>query len=188
MNTLSDKIVTWESHLIQRAMGGEQVAFELLIDLYRGSLHAMAYRMLRNHEDASDAVQDTVVKAFRAMKDFDSSRPFRPWLYRICSNCCVDMVRNRKRDGGSIDAIEHSLFDPSQDLDEHASGNFRQTVVREAVQNLPKQYRDIIFMRHYRHMDVNEIATALNKPEGTVKSWLFRARALLRKDLQIALG
>jgi RNA polymerase sigma-70 factor (ECF subfamily) len=43
-------------------------------------------------------------------------------------------------------------------------------------------------MRHYRHMDVNEIASALNIPEGTIKSWLFRARALLRKDLQVALG
>jgi len=60
--------------------------------------------------------------------------------------------------------------------------------VLEAVERLPENYRRIVFMRHFRHIDVNEIAQELKKPEGTIKSWLFRARAMLRKDLQVAFG
>ena len=58
----------------------------------------------------------------------------------------------------------------------------------EAIHRLPVKYRKIIFMRHFQHKDVNEIAEELKKPEGTIKSWLFRARALLRKDLRVAMG
>jgi RNA polymerase sigma-70 factor, ECF subfamily len=174
--------------LIQRAAMGETVAFELLADLYRPVLQSLAMRMLRNPEDAHDAVQETLVKAFRAIKDFDAERPLRPWLCRICANCCVDAVRNRRRDGESIDQHEYMLEDGSGSIEDQARGNIEQTKVLEAVGRLPENYRRIIFMRHFRHMDVIEIASELNKPEGTIKSWLFRARALLKKDLQVALG
>jgi len=185
---VKEKVLNWEQHLIQRAIAGEVDANELLIEMHRPTLYHLAMRMLRNGDDANDAVQETLVKAFRAIRDFNPDRPLRPWLCRICSNCCVDAVRNRRRDGGSLDAHEYALCDESQDLEEQASGNFRSHAVHEAVHKLPKKYRDIILMRHFRHMDVNEIAAALDKPEGTIKSWLFRARALLKKDLQLALG
>ncbi len=64
----------------------------------------------------------------------------------------------------------------------------RERLIVEAVSRLPERYRNIITMRHFDHMDVNEIAIALDKPEGTIKSWLYRARALLKKDLSVALG
>src|SRR5579885_3459425 len=92
------KFVSWESHLIARAAEGEAVAFELLADLHRSALYSLAFKMLRNADDANDAVQETILKAFRAIKEFDPERPLRPWLCRICSNCCVDIVRSRKRD------------------------------------------------------------------------------------------
>lgn len=182
------KAVGWEAHLIERAQAGEAVAFELLADMHRTALFNLAMRMLRNGDDANDAVQDTFVKAMRAIKDFDPSRPLRPWLSRICTNCCVDAVRNRRRDGGSLDSREYALSDDSQDLDRQVSGNCEFELVRDAVNKLPRRYREIVMMRHFRHMDVLEIAEALQKPEGTIKSWLFRARALLKKDLQVALG
>ena len=184
----TEKIVSWESHLVRRAIAGETVAFELLADMHRATLYSLAMRMLRNSEDANDVVQETLVKGFRAIRDFNPDRPLRPWLCRICSNCCIDAVRNRKHSATSLEPHEYALTDDSQDLEEQASGNFRSSVVRDAVSNLPKKYRDIIMMRHFNHMDVNEIAIALNKPEGTIKSWLFRARALLKKDLQVALS
>lgn len=174
--------------MVQRAIAGEAVAFELLADMHRPTLFHLAMRMLRNADDANDAVQETMVKAFRAIHDFHPDRPLRPWLCRICANCCVDSVRNRKRDASSLDQHEYSLSDESQNLESHASGNYEATAVREAVEKLPRKYREIIHMRHFRHMDVIEIAEALQKPEGTIKSWLFRARALLKKDLQVALG
>lgn len=181
-------VVSWESHLVQRAKMGETVAFELIADQYRSTLTSLAIRMLRNSDDAKDVVQETLVKAYRAIKDFDGDRPLKPWLCRICSNCCVDFVRNKKREGESLDAHEYMLADPDQNLEEKAIRAMRQRMVIEAVGRLPDKYRKIVFMRHFRHMDVSEIADALAKPEGTIKSWLFRARALLKKDLQMSLG
>jgi RNA polymerase sigma-70 factor (ECF subfamily) len=181
------RVLSWESHLIIRASEGDKVAFELLNDLYRPILMSLAMRMLRDADDAHDAVQETLIKAFRAIKDFDPERPLKPWLCRICANCCVDTVRNRKRGGDSLDQHEYMLED-GDDVDAQASGSIRHSQVIEAVERLPEKYRRIIHMRHFRHMDVNEIAIELNKPEGTIKSWLFRARALLKKDLQLALG
>lgn len=164
------------------------MAFELLIDAHRPALVALAMRMLRNSDDAKDAVQDAIVKAYRAIGDFDPSRPIKPWLCRICTNCCVDLVRNRRKDSDPLEQHEYMLQDPSMSLDDRAVRSLRQTAVADAIARLPEKYRRIIFMRHFRHMDVNEIALALDKPEGTIKSWLFRARAMLKKDLHVALG
>ena len=185
MNT--SRVLSWESHLIVKASSGDQAAFELLSDMYRPMLMSLSMRMLRNADDAHDAVQDTLLKAFRAIHDFDPERPLKPWLCRICANCCVDSVRSRKRDGDSLDQHEYMLADSSE-ADGTATGSIRQGQVIEAIERLPDKYRRIIFMRHFRHMDVNEIAAALDKPEGTIKSWLFRARALLKKDLHLALN
>ena len=144
--------------------------------------------MLRDSEDAEDAVQDTFVKAFRAIGTFESGRPLLPWLMRICSNCCVDIIRGRRNGQESIDKHEHAIFDVDADVEVGVESRLRVEKVREAVSRLPERYRRIIEMRHYSHMDVNEIAQALNTPEGTIKSWLFRARALMKKELQVALG
>lgn len=184
MNTT--KVPTWEAHLVARATTGDSVAFDLLIDLHRPMLTSLAMRMLRNTDDAYDAVQDTLVKAYRAIRDFDSGRPVKPWLCRICTNCCVDTVRYRRRAGEPLENHEHLIADTSVDIDAFAHEKMEQEMVAAAIDRLPEKYRKILVMRHFEHLEVNEIADRLEKPEGTVKSWLFRARALLRKELQPA--
>jgi RNA polymerase sigma-70 factor (ECF subfamily) len=161
---------------------------ELVADRYRNQIRGHALRMLRDQEDAEDAVQDTFVKAYRAIRTFEPGRPLLPWLMRICSNCCVDIIRGRKQGHECLDKHEHAIFDDRADVAGGVESRLVVEHVRDAVSRLPERYRRIIEMRHYRHMDVNEIARALNIPEGTIKSWLFRARALLKKDLQVALG
>lgn len=177
------RISSWEGHLIQQAALGETIAFELLSDRYRDCLRSIAMRILRNADDANDAVQETFLRAFRAIKDVDPERPIKPWLTRICSNCCVDAVRARRHSAESIDLHEHHLFAPDCDADDHAEESFLRDQIQAALSNLPENYRRIVMMRHFQHKDVNEIAHELDKPEGTIKSWLFRARAMLRKDL-----
>lgn len=182
----TNRVLSWEAHLIQRASEGESVAFELLSDLYRKPLLNLAMRMLRNSEDAHDAVQETFLKAFRHIGHFDPERPIKPWLCRICANCCVDLARAKRHDAEPLEAHEHLLSGESAERE--ASGNLIEAQVLDAIGRLPDHYRRIIMMRHFQHKDVGEIAHELRKPEGTIKSWLFRARALLRKDLKLALG
>lgn len=182
-----ERLISWESHLIVRASEGDREAFEMLCAAHRPALANLALRMLRHPDDAHDAVQDTLVKAFRAIRDFDAERPLKPWLCRICANCCVDAVRARRRDGEGLGDHEYMLQD-AVGVDDRAEGAIQQGQILEAIERLPEKYQRIILMRHFRHMDVNEIAIALDKPEGTIKSWLFRARALLKKDLMPAMG
>lgn len=149
---------------------------------------ALAVRKLRNADDANDAVQETFVKAFRAIRTLNPDRPIRPWLARICTNCCIDFARSRRRDTQSLDALEFMLESGEVAADAGLEQLEADGKVRAAVSRLPETYRKIIFLRHFRNMEVNEIAEMLNKPEGTIKSWLFRARNRLRRELTLAAG
>ncbi len=179
---------TLEESVIRRAQIGERDAMDEIMEICRGTVRNHALRMLRDSDDANDATQETFVKAFRGLKSFDADRPFIPWILRICTNCCVDMIRHRKFHAEAIEKHEYALYDESLDIETGVENRENSEYVQGAITRLPDRYREIIVMRHYRHMDVNEIANALNKPEGTVKSWLFRARALLKKDLTMVLG
>lgn len=195
MTRLSDNVVedievnnkflapTWEAHLIERASAGEQVAFELIVDHFRPVLLAQAMRVLQSRDDANDAVQETFVKAFRSIAEFDPARPIKPWLSKICYNCCIDIVRERKKRTESLEPYEYMLESADGCLQVRTERMMASETVLAAIKRLPYKYRQILLMRHYDHMDVNEIAERLKTPEGTVKSWLFRARALLKQDL-----
>lgn len=180
---MTNRVPTWEEHLIHRAQSGEAVAMEILIDMHRTAIRSHALRMLRSVEDAEDALQETFVKAFRAMKGFDSSRPLLPWLMRICTNCSVDIIRGRHTQNQSIDEFEYAIGDGERSMDDSLIHRLQYEKLEKAIQRLPDRYREIIMMRHFRHMDVAEIARELDAPEGTVKSWLFRARDLMRREL-----
>jgi RNA polymerase sigma-70 factor (ECF subfamily) len=180
---MNSRVLTWDNHPVVKASAGDEAALQILLENYRPILQQIAFRQLRNAEDANDAVQETLLRAFRALPTFDAARCIKPWLFRICHNCCVDILRARKLLGEPIESHELTLADPRVDIADIAEGEAENRMVVDAINRLPDPYRDIIVMRHFRHMEVNEIADRLNAPEGTVKSWLFRARTLLRKDL-----
>lgn len=175
----------WEIGLVHRAQAGEVVAFGILADSYRPQLRQHAMRMLRDPEDANDAVQEALVKAFRGIGYFQSGRPLLPWLLRILGNCCVDMIRRKRALPESIERHEFSLEDPDGCVHTKAGARLMGEAVRDAMKRLPARYRQILVMRHFEQMDVGEIALQLGKPEGTIKSWLFRARVMLRKELPV---
>jgi RNA polymerase sigma-70 factor (ECF subfamily) len=169
--------------LVKQAVAGDAEAFDQLVDRHYRALFGLAYRMLGNSDDASDAVQETFVKAYRALKDFQPDKPLRPWLYKICSNVVIDLGRARTKAPDPLENHAHSLGDAGPAPEEQLLTNERHRQVHTAVARLPEKYRQIVVLRHFQHMDVEEIASFMNAPEGTVKSWLFRARAMLRREL-----
>ncbi len=173
--------------LIEDAKAGDRSAFEELIDQYRDDMLRLAVRRLRNVERAQDVVQEATIKAFRAMGGFESGRPFLPWLLRICANCCVDHTRQNRSDMESLDRVEYMLYGTNDSPEVVAERADVGSIVDRAIRRLPNSYKTIVLMHHFDDKKVSEIARELNKPEGTVKSWLFRARALLRKELSGAL-
>ncbi|MEO7454136.1 MAG: RNA polymerase sigma factor [Fimbriimonadales bacterium] len=179
MKTLT---IHFERDLVTKAAAGSREAFDALVDQHYQAVYAHAYRILRNSDDASDATQTTFVKALRSIAEFDVTRPMRPWLYRICGNVCIDLARGRHRSNEPIDKHAYML-ESSDDLVGSAEQNDLREKILKAIMNLPEKYRRILILRHYEQMAVEEIAEALDAPEGTIKSWLFRARAMLKKEL-----
>ena len=171
-----------ESELVFKAAQGCRTSFDEVVEAnYRG-VYVYAMRLLANGDDAADAAQVTFVKAYRSLKEFDTTRPLKPWLYRICANVCTDIARGRNRTAEPLENHAYML-ESGQNVEEEAEKAELGDAIRLAVQRLPERYRRIIVMRHFEQLDVEEIALRLRAPEGTIKSWLFRARALLRRDL-----
>lgn len=172
-----------ERENIRMAANGHRVAFDGLVQTHYKVVFAHAYKMLRNRDDAADATQVTFVKVHRSLREFDLERPLRPWLLRICANACTDIIRKKARGGSSLEQHAYRLVSEDRVEEAAVKSEFSEQV-RRAIARLPEKYRKIIMLRHYEHMDVEEIASRLGAPEGTVKSWLFRARAILKKDLE----
>ncbi|MBL8086807.1 MAG: RNA polymerase sigma factor [Chthonomonas sp.] len=176
-----------EITLILRAKAGNRAAFDTLIELHRTRLYRAAFRKLRNTEDSQDMVQETTMRAYRAIQTYDAARPIGPWLQRICMNCCIDLIRDRKLRVEQLDAHEYNLRDESQDPEQQTALLDLCATVDGALDRIPHRYAEILRLRHFDDLDVLEIAARMGKPEGTIKSWLFRARALLRKELPTAI-
>lgn len=176
------RILNNERYRIEAAVRGDREAFDEIVERHYRGVYAYALRLLGNGDDAADATQTTFVKAHRSMREFDTSRPIGPWLYRICARVCTDIARSRHRGLDSLGQHEHMLESGEQPDDTAARGELAGTI-RRAIRKLPERYRRIIVMRHYEMMDVGEIAERVGAPEGTIKSWLFRARVLLKREL-----
>lgn len=165
---------------------GDTEAYAALIDRYRVRLLALARRMLGgSSEEAEDVVQEALVAAYHRRHTYRSGDVFRPWLYRIAINRCVDRLRAKARRPSSI-SLDDQAEAPS--AGEGPLGSLlaqeRERRLQKAVEDLPPKYRAIFLLRHLDDMSYEEIARATETPLGTVKTHLFRARAQLREALQ----
>jgi RNA polymerase sigma-70 factor (ECF subfamily) len=166
-------------------------AFEEFVGRYQKRLYRLAYGYLRNHEDALDAVQETMVRIYVARSRYrPRSHPFT-WASRILANHCIDLIRHRKaRPAEPLDAPadgvprrpEHASPAQEQPHEEHARREFRLRV-EEAVAALPETQREVFMLRHFEEMRLEEIAAARGCALGTVKSSLHRAAAAVRDRL-----
>jgi RNA polymerase sigma-70 factor, ECF subfamily len=180
-----------DTAVIQRCRRGEVELFRLLVERYQDRIYNLSLRLLGNPEEALDAAQDTFVRAFRALGQFDTERPFAPWLYRIATNTCVGLLRKRRPDVFSLDAMaeheaEAALAAAASDTDpwQQLERSLRDDEIQCAVLALPEAYRMVILLRHQDELSYEEIAAAMELPLGTVKTLLHRARRRLRAALE----
>jgi RNA polymerase sigma-70 factor (ECF subfamily) len=178
--------------LISRAQGGDKSSFNALIRKHEARAYQYAFRLTRNPEEASDIVADGFVRVYNAIHNFKGNSAFTTWLYRILTNCYLDVRKKEKnRVTTSLDAIlqtpegevERQIEDPGTSPYEDVERNVRETSIEDAVGLLPEYQRAMIVMYHSESMTYEEIAAALDLPVGTVKSRLNRARISLRELL-----
>jgi len=168
-----------EEVLVRRSARGDERAFALLIEKYKGMLFSMSLRLTGDSGLAEDAAQESFIKAYAALPGFRGQSKFSSWLYRICYNTCISMLRKR---GPTVDLDEAAAVSVPGPAD-----GFRQDEVRQAIQSelmaLPDGYRQMLTLYHFDDLTYDEIARLVRKPMGTVKAEIHRGRAMLRERL-----
>ena len=161
---------------IEKCRNGEQEAFRHLVEKYQRQAVSHATAILGNREDALDAAQEAFIDAFKALKQFDSSRPFYPWFYVLLRNRCFKLAA-RKRETESID--ETVIVAPNS-----TAQSERILALENALRSLDMEDREIVTLKYFDGLSYNELAERLQIPKGTVMSRLFHARKKLQAKLE----
>jgi len=162
------------------------------MDKYHDAIYNYIYRMIHDREQVEDLTQEAFIKAFASLKSFNEEFAFSTWLYKIATNNSIDYIRKKKLQMYSIDKPIESkdsdfafeLPDETAEADKRLISGQRAELVREAINQLPEKYRQVIVLRHAEERSYEEIAKMLKLPIGTVKAHIFRARELLYRQLR----
>jgi RNA polymerase sigma-70 factor (ECF subfamily) len=201
---------THEPELLEAARGGDETAFGRLIEPYRSELHAHCYRMLGSVQDAEDALQETFLRAWRALGRFEGRSSLRSWLYTIATNTSLNLISRRPKrvvplDYGppsdphegavGVPPIESIWIEPYPDealgLDDGLAGPEARYELRESVelafvaalQNLPANQRAVLILREVLGFSAAEVAESLETSVASVNSALQRARKTVDEKL-----
>ena len=178
--------------LVDAALAGDQNAFKQLLKKHREAIYHVIFRIVHNPQEAEDLVQETFMKAFNSLSSYSSKYKFSTWLYRIAANSSIDYLRKKKIAAFSLDeevptrhgTVSLELADWTYNPEIDLVAKQRRFSVEEAIDSLPKRYREVIVLRHKEEKSYEEIAVILKIPVGTVKARIFRGRVLLKKKLK----
>jgi RNA polymerase sigma-70 factor (ECF subfamily) len=179
--------------LIQDAKQGNLEAFNALVLLYQDQLYNTALRILNDEDLAADAVQEAFLSALRSLNNYRGGS-FRAWLLRTVTNACYDELRRKKRrpttplepenaDGDEVESPRW-LTDPHASPEESLDQAELEHAIQHCLNNLPADFRTVVVLADIQGLDYTEVAAAIKKPLGTIKSRLARARLRLRECLQ----
>jgi RNA polymerase sigma-70 factor (ECF subfamily) len=182
-----------EAEVIQKVLGGDKRAYAELVDRHKEKAMTLAMRMLKNREDAEEAIQDAFVRAFNALPRFEWKSSFSTWFYRIVYNVCATQLSRRGEDlhvsldtGDDEKALGLPSGEPLPDI-QFESNEMEQIVLSE-VEKLPPLYGAICTLFFVQDMSYDQIVEVTGLPLGTVKVRLFRGRLMLREAVANRLG
>ncbi len=186
-----DKDRLREIDLVRRAQDGEEAAFSALLDSYNTAMLNYCHRLVGNRDLAADLAQETFIKAFLAIDQFDPSKKFSPWIYRIAHNLCVDFLRKKRLpteamhyEDGSGEEVQVDIADSTIAPDALLERKEIQANFEKALGGLDEIYREPLVLRHQEQLSYQEIGDVLELPIGTVKARIHRGRGLLKEKLQ----
>lgn len=176
-----------EKSIIDRAIGGDTLAFGLLYDKYHGQIYRFVYLKISHREEAEDITHHVFLSAWQNIADYKHRGfPFSSLLYQIARNKVIDHYRTRKSTIDIEDLNEAELPRHGTTLEDSLHSQFQLATVKTALKQLKQDYQDIIIMRYIEELTPSEVARILKKPETTVRVLQHRAikqlKALLSKE------
>ncbi len=171
-----------DNQLIDATLNGKTAAFEILVKRHQRQMYALALKMVRNHEDASDIAQDVFLKAYEVLGSFQKKSSFHTWLYRITVNFCINHLR---RDKGQYHVeLEHYHAVEAPEALKSLDKIEVQGELNEAIRRLPEKQQKTIFLRVCQGLPYKEIAKVLGCSIGTVKANYFHAVKNLKRSMK----
>ncbi|MDF2546686.1 MAG: polymerase, sigma-24 subunit, subfamily [Anaerosolibacter sp.] len=178
-----------DENLINLCKNNKREGYDLLFQKYEKYIYRLCYYYTHSKEDSLDLLQEVYIRIYKGIQHFDGNRPLLPWLKTITVNVCLNNLRKQKistqfiNDEGSspIDLIAST----SNVEAEIAYLDTKQSVVK-GIQELPEDMKTAIILRHVEEMSYQQIGEIMNLPIGTVKTYLFRGRKLLKDKLKDA--
>jgi RNA polymerase sigma-70 factor (ECF subfamily) len=178
---------TDEKDLVARCRKGDDDAWRELVDRFGPKVYAIAYHFTLKREDAEELSQEIFLKLFENLHRYDGGFPLVAWVLSVSRNLCIDRYRRKKREKSfrflSDDAVT-ALLKSEDDPAGMALKKERTQLLFSALSEIPEDLAEILILRDLNGMAYDEIGTALELPEGTVKSRLFRARAEVARRIR----
>jgi len=187
---------TTDRDLIERVLSGEANAFGIIIKNTENLVAKIIFEMIVNDSDRKDIVQDIYLKVYQKLTGFKFQSKLSTWIGQICYNTCIDHLRKKKlilaenifeteTDSSNeiLDMMNASQSNFDEPVDTIVIGKNISEIVKKKIEKLPAIYKTLISLYHNEELSYEEIGTITGLPEGTVKSYLFRARRQLKNDL-----
>ena len=162
--------------LVSKAVTGNKDAFEKLIIMHQEYLYKTAYMYTKNEQDALDAVQECAMRAMISMDKLREPAHFKTWITRILINCIYQEKKKTRRNSPFEEYHEAA---PEQPLSIE-----EKTDLYDAIDLLPPAYKTIVILKYFQGLKIKDIAQVMNIPVGSVKAYLFRAKEVLKNQLQ----
>ncbi len=176
--------------LIRRIRAGEIDLFEIIVEQYQGEIYKVAWRMTHNYDDASDVVQETLLRIYRALISWTGKAKFSTWVYRIALNTSLDFIRRQKKHYQR--RIYSNETDENQALRQRLEGIEHETprdkahihhqkeIISNLLTNLSPMQRKCFVLHYFQELSIQEISNVIRCSQGSVKRHIFRARERLK--------
>jgi RNA polymerase sigma factor (sigma-70 family) len=160
-----------EAALVRRCLRGDAEAVRALVERFQAEVYGLCVRLLNHRHDAEDVTQEVFLRVFRSLRRWDASRPLKPWIMGITVNRCRTWLAQRSRRPELVDYLQDTAAGPPED---DTAELVRE--IQSAVAALRPDYRTVFVLFHEQGQPYEEIAAAMERPVGTIKTWLHRAR------------
>lgn len=181
---MQTKVQSAETALLERVISGDKESFRELVEKYQSFCYTLALRILKNPMEAEEATQDSFIKAYRSLKNFNGKSKFSSWLYRITYNTSISYYRKRK----NHESFEIIKYDRSHGVENrYSEGLDRKRFISEAINQLNEVDASLITFFYFEDLTLEEIGEIMALRPNLVKVKLHRARKKLARELKQAL-
>ncbi len=168
-----------DAALVRRCLRNDAEAVRSLVDRFQAEVYGLCVRLLGHRHDAEDVTQEVFLRVFRSLRRWDRSRPLRPWVMGIAVNRCRTWMAQRVRRPEPVDYLHETVPGPAPDDSTELLAE-----IRAAVAAMRPDYRTVFVLFHEHGQPYEEIAEVLDRPVGTIKTWLHRARLEVLESLK----